>query len=72
MVDIEWAMKQLDQIYHSEDHFKLSLAAELTQMYDDCVRLEWKPATQAQVDIAVRREGDDPSRTQVQDRLCDR
>jgi hypothetical protein len=58
MVDIEWSMKQLDQIYHSEDHFKLSLAAELAQMYgDERVRLEWNPATQAQVDIGIRREG---------------
>jgi hypothetical protein len=58
MVDIEWAMKQLDQIYHSEDHFKLSLAAELAQMYgDERVRLEWNPAIQAQVDIGIRREG---------------
>lgn len=58
MVDIAWAMKQLDQVYHSEDHFKLSLAAELAQMYgDERVRLEWNPATQAQVDIGLRREG---------------
>ncbi|UPM45333.1 hypothetical protein [Halocatena salina] len=57
MVDIEWALKQLDQVYHSEDHFKLSLAAELAQMYgDERVRLEWKPETQAQVDIGIRRE----------------
>lgn len=58
MVDIEWAMHQLDQVYHSEDHFKLALAAELAQMYgSERVRLEWNPATQAQVDIGVRREG---------------
>lgn len=58
MVDIEWAMGQLDQVYHSEDHFKLSLAAELAQMYgDERIRLEWNPATNAQVDIGVRREG---------------
>lgn len=45
MVDIEWAISELDQIYHSEDHFKLSLAAELANMYgDDRVRLEWNPA----------------------------
>ena len=57
MVDIEWAMKQLGQVYHSEDHFKLSLAAELAHMYgNERIRLEWNPATQAQVDIGVRRE----------------
>lgn len=56
MVDIEWALNQLDQVYHSEDQFKLALAAELAQMYgDERVRLEWNPATQAQVDIGVRR-----------------
>lgn len=48
MVDIEWAVTELDQVYHSEDHFKLSLAAELAQMYgDERVRLEWNPGTQA-------------------------
>lgn len=58
MVDIEWAVTELDQVYHSEDHFKLSLAAELAQMYgDERVRLEWNPGTQAQVDIGIRREG---------------
>lgn len=58
MVDIEWALEQLDQVYHSEDHFKLALAAELAQMYgDERIRLEWNPATQAQVDIGIRRGG---------------
>lgn len=58
MVDVEWAMKQLGQVYHSEDHLKLSLAAELAQMYgNERIRLEWNPETQAQVDIGVRREG---------------
>lgn len=58
MVDIEWALKQLDQVYHSEDHFKLALAAELARMYgDERIRLEWNPATQAQVDIGIRRGG---------------
>lgn len=33
MVDIGWATSQLDQVYHSEDHFKLSLAVELAKMY---------------------------------------
>lgn len=57
MVDVEWGMKQLSQVYHSEDHLKMSLAAELSQMYgDERVRLEWKPETEAQVDIGVRRE----------------
>lgn len=57
MVDVEWGMKQLDQIYHSEDHLKMSLAAELSQMYgNDRVRIEWKPETGIHVDIGVRRE----------------
>ena len=56
MVDIEWAMSELGQVYHSEDHFKLGLAAELAKMYgDERVRLEWTPATNAQVDIGIRR-----------------
>ncbi|WP_435345795.1 hypothetical protein [Haloarchaeobius sp. HRN-SO-5] len=58
MVDVEWGMKQLDLVYHSEDHLKLSLAAELAQMYgDEHVRLEWKPEPGIHVDIGVRREG---------------
>lgn len=57
MVDVEWGMKQLDQIYHSEDHLKMSLAAELSQMYgNDRVRIEWKPKAGIHVDIGVRRE----------------
>lgn len=56
MVDIEWALEQLDQVYHSEDHFKLALAAGLAQMYgDERIRLEWNPPTEAQVDIGIRR-----------------
>jgi hypothetical protein len=58
MVDVEWGMKQLGLVYQSEDHLKLSLAAELAQMYgDERVRLEWNPPTGKQVDIGVRREG---------------
>jgi len=58
MVDVEWGMKQLGQVYQSEDHLKLSLAAELAQMYgNERVRLEWNPPTGHQVDIGVRREG---------------
>ena len=57
MVDVEWGMKQLDQIYHSEDHLKMSLAAELSQMYgDQRVRIEWKPEPGIHIDIGVRRE----------------
>lgn len=58
MVDVEWGMKQLDLVYHSEDHLKMSLAAELALMYgDERVRLEWRPEPGVHVDIGVRREG---------------
>jgi hypothetical protein len=58
MVDVEWGMKQLDQVYQSEDHMKLSLAAELAQMYGpERVRLEWNPESGIRVDIGLRREG---------------
>ena len=51
-------MKQLDLVYHSEDHLKMSLAAELAKMYGDKrVRLEWRPEPGTHVDIGVRREG---------------
>lgn len=57
MVDVEWGLKQLEQVYHSEDHLKMALAAELSQMYgDERVRLEWRPSTGVHVDIGVRRE----------------
>jgi len=42
MVDVEWGMKRLDQVYHSEDHLKMALAAELSQIYDED-RLELIP-----------------------------
>lgn len=57
MVDVEWGMKQLHQVYHSEDHLKLALGAELAQMYgENLVRHEWKPSPDVTVDIGVRRE----------------
>ena len=57
MVDVEWGMKQLDQVYHSEDHLKMALAAELSRMYGEKrVRLEWMPNPNMKVDIGVRRE----------------
>lgn len=41
MVDVDWALKQISSIYHSERHFQLSLGAELGRMYDEQrVRLE--------------------------------
>jgi hypothetical protein len=47
----------LDQVYHSEDHLKMALAAELSQMYGEKrVRLEWMPNSGMKVDIGVRRE----------------
>jgi len=57
MVDVEWGMKRLEQIYHSEDHLKMALAAELSKMYGEKrVRLEWMPNSKMKVDIGVRRE----------------
>lgn len=56
MVDVEWAVSQLSQVFHSEDHFKLALGAELAQMYgNERVRLEWNPEPGVRVDIGVRR-----------------
>lgn len=56
MVDIEWALSQLGQVFHSEDHLKLALGAELAQMYgNERVRLEWNPEPGVNVDIGVRR-----------------
>lgn len=57
MVDVDWALKQISSIYHSERHFQLSLGAELGRMYDEQrVRLEWEPIAGNRVDIGVRRE----------------
>lgn len=57
MVDVDWAMKQISSIYHSERHFQLSLGAELGRMYDEKrVRMEWEPLPRKKVDIGVRRE----------------
>lgn len=56
MVDVEWALSQLGQVYHSEDHLKLALGAELAQMYgDERVRHEWSPKKGVSIDIGVRR-----------------
>ncbi|WP_255153069.1 hypothetical protein [Halorarius halobius] len=56
MVDVEWALSQLGQVFHSEDHLKLALGAELAQMYgNERVRLEWNPEPGVKVDIGVRR-----------------
>jgi hypothetical protein len=33
MVDVEWALSQLEQVFHFEAHFKLVLGDELAQMY---------------------------------------
>lgn len=56
MVDTEWALMQIEQVFHSEDHLKLILASELAQMYgQERVRLEWNPAPGVHVDIGVRR-----------------
>ena len=56
MVDVEWALSQLGQVYHSEDHLKLALGAELAQMYgNERVRLEWNPEAGVSIDIGVRR-----------------
>lgn len=56
MVDVEWALSQLGQIYHSEDHLKLALGAELAQMYgEERVRHEWNPEKGVNIDIGVRR-----------------
>jgi len=56
MVDVEWALSQLGQVFHSEDHLKLALGAELAQMYgNERVRLEWNPEPGVRVDIGVRR-----------------
>lgn len=57
MVDVDWALKQISSIYHSERHFQLSLGAELGRMYDEKrVRMEWEPLPGKKVDIGVRRE----------------
>jgi hypothetical protein len=57
MVDVDWALKQIGSIYHSERHFQLSLGAELSRMYgEERVRMEWEPIDGKRVDIGVRRE----------------
>lgn len=57
MVDVDWALKQIGSIYHSERHFQLSLGAELGRMYDEKrVRMEWEPLDGKRVDIGVRRK----------------
>ena len=41
MVDVDWALKQIGSIYHSERHFQLSLGVELGRMYgEERVRME--------------------------------
>lgn len=57
MVDVDWALKQISSIYHSERHFQLSLGAELGRMYDEKrLQMEWEPLPGKKVDIGVRRE----------------
>lgn len=57
MVDVDWELKQISSIYHSERHFQLSLGAELGRTYDEKrVRMEWEPLLGKKVDIGVRRE----------------
>ncbi|WP_254544989.1 hypothetical protein [Halomarina pelagica] len=57
MVDVDWALKQISSIYHSERHFQLSLGAELGRMYEEKrVRMEWEPLPRTKVDIGVRRD----------------
>lgn len=57
MVDVDWALKQISSVYHSERHFQLSLGAELARMYGEKrVRMEWERFSGKRVDIGVRRE----------------
>lgn len=56
MVDVEWAMENLDRIPQSEDQFQFDIAAELGDLYgNERIRVEWQPETGNNTDIGVRR-----------------